>query len=132
MQYWSSHIRDDTNRTFWLGFVIDLLNGPLLLPGNIGPGLEFRLTNQRFRATRFAALPVGAYESHWSVHDHHMNPDGAVQAHRMLQAQTSTAIRFDTFNFTDEQQGDPPKALQAASRSQSVGPAISGIPKPGG
>ncbi|MFO6379257.1 MBL fold metallo-hydrolase, partial [Pseudomonas aeruginosa] len=79
----------------------------------------------------FAALPIGAYEPRWFMRDHHMNPDDAVQAHRTLQAQTSMAIHFGTFNLTDEQQDDPPKALQAALRSQGVDPATFGTPKPG-
>ncbi|WP_134543513.1 MBL fold metallo-hydrolase [Pseudomonas aeruginosa] len=131
VQHWSSRTRSDTNRTLWLGFVIDSPDGPLLFPGDTGLGPEFGLIHQRFGAMRFAALPIGAYEPRWFMRDHHMNPDDAVQAHRTLQAQTSMAIHFGTFNLTDEQQDDPPKALQAALRSQGVDPATFGTPKPG-
>lgn len=131
VQHWSSRTRSDTNRTLWLGFVIDSPDGPLLFPGDTGLGPEFGLINQRFGAMRFAALPIGAYEPRWFMRDHHMNPDDAVQAHRTLQAQTSMAIHFGTFNLTDEQQDDPPKALQAALHSQGVDPATFGTPKPG-
>ncbi len=32
VQHWSSRTRSDTNRTLWLGFVIDSPDGPLLFP----------------------------------------------------------------------------------------------------
>ncbi|WP_410959897.1 MBL fold metallo-hydrolase, partial [Salmonella sp. SAL4362] len=77
VQHWSSRTRSDTNRTLWLGFVIDSPDGPLLFPGDTGLGPEFGLINQRFGAMRFAALPIGAYEPRWFMRDHHMNPDDA-------------------------------------------------------
>jgi L-ascorbate metabolism protein UlaG (beta-lactamase superfamily) len=130
-QHWSARARADTNRTLWLGFVLESAQGPLLFPGDTGLGPEFALIRQRFGPLRCALLPIGAYAPRWFMRDNHMNPDDAVQAHRILEAQQSIAIHFGTFNLSDEGQFDPPRELQIALQEQGVDPATFAVPQPG-
>ena len=130
-QHWSSRTRADTNKTLWMGFVLDAPEGPLLFPGDTGLGPEFRLIHQRFGPMRFAALPIGAYAPRWFMRDNHMNPDDAVQAHRQLASQNSMAIHFGTFNLSDEEQFAPVMALAAALHEHQVPEAEFRAPQPG-
>ncbi|WP_137818297.1 MBL fold metallo-hydrolase [Pseudomonas sp. 2FG] len=131
VQHWSARTRADTNRTLWLGFVLQSAHGPLLFPGDSGLGPEFQLIHERFGPLRFAALPIGAYAPRWFMRDHHMNPDDAVQAHRQLAAQNSMAIHFGTFNLTDEGQFAPPADLAKALAERQVDPSSFRVPTPG-
>ncbi|BBT14871.1 hypothetical protein WP8S17C03_09200 [Metapseudomonas otitidis] len=131
VQHWSARTRSDTNRTLWLGFVLESPDGPLLFPGDTGLGPEFRLIHQRFGPLRFAALPIGAYAPRWFMRDNHMNPDDAVQAHKQLESQHSLAIHFGTFQLTDEGQFDPPRELAKALDYWQIDPDRFRVPSPG-
>lgn len=130
-QHWSARARRDTNRTLWMGFVLESAEGPLLFPGDTGLGPEFRLIRQRFGPMRFAALPIGAYAPRWFMQDNHMNPDDAVQAHLQLESRQSMAIHFGTFNLSDENQFAPPQALHQALLGREVPTEQFRAPKPG-
>ena len=131
VQHWSARARHDTNRSLWLGFVLDSAEGPLLFPGDSGLGPEFKLIHQRFGPLRFAALPIGAYAPRWFMRDNHMNPDDAVQAHQQLASQCSMAIHFGTFNLSDEEQFAPPQELAKALAEREVSANEFRPPKPG-
>lgn len=131
VQHWSARARHDTNRSLWLGFVLDSAEGPLLFPGDSGLGPEFKLIHQRFGPLRFAALPIGAYAPRWFMRDNHMNPDDAVQAHQQLASQCSMAIHFGTFNLSDEEQFAPPQELAKALAERQVPANEFRPPKPG-
>jgi len=131
VQHWSARTRADTNKTLWLGFVLESVQGPVLFPGDSGLGPEFRLIRQRFGPLRFAALPIGAYAPRWFMHANHMNPDEAVQAHRTLEAQCSMAIHFGTFELSDEGQFAPPAELAKALAAWQVEPSCFRVPTPG-
>lgn len=130
-QHWSARSRYDTNRTLWLGFVLESADGPVLFPGDTGLGPEFALIRERFGPMRFAALPIGAYEPRWFMRHHHMNPDDAVQAHRTLESQCSMAIHFGTFRLSDEGQFAPVHDLARALDEQGVDSQAFRAPKPG-
>ena len=49
-----------------------------------------------------------------------MNPDDAVRAHRDLDADTSLAIHFNTFQLTDEPLDQPPRDLAVALQAQHL------------
>ncbi|MBD9679432.1 MBL fold metallo-hydrolase [Pseudomonas sp. PDM18] len=130
-QHWSARSRRDTNRTLWMGFVLESPDGPLLFPGDTGLGEEFGLMHERFGPMRFAALPIGAYEPRWFMRHHHMNPDDAVQAHQHLDSQCSMAIHFGTFRLSDEGQFTPVSDLAAALQQRGVAAERFRAPKPG-
>lgn len=120
VQHWSSRTSRDTNRSLWMGFVLDSAEGPVLFPGDTGLGREFGLMRARFGPFRFATLPIGAYAPRWFMRDNHMNPDDAVQALLTLEAKTAMAIHFGTFNLTDEGQFTPPVDLAKALTAREV------------
>ncbi|SDH69050.1 MBL fold metallo-hydrolase [Pseudomonas panipatensis] len=130
-QHWSARSRRDTNRTLWLGFVLESADGPLLFPGDTGLGPEFALIRQRFGPMRFAALPIGAYAPRWFMRHHHMDPDDAVKAHRILDSHSSMAIHFGTFRLSDEGQFAPIEDLARALLEQGVDSQRFRAPKPG-
>lgn len=130
-QHWSARARHDTNRTLWLGFVLESAEGPVLFPGDSGLGPEFVQIHQRFGPMRFAALPIGAYAPRWFMRDNHMNPDDAVQAHQQLAAQCSMAIHFGTFNLSDEEQFAPVQELTQALLERQVPASQFRAPQPG-
>ncbi|KAF1051842.1 MAG: hypothetical protein GAK43_02219 [Stenotrophomonas maltophilia] len=130
-QHWSARSRRDTNRTLWMGFVLESPDGPVLFPGDTALGPEFALIHERFGPMRFAALPIGAYAPRWFMRYHHMNPDDAVQAHRILESACSMAIHFGTFRLSDEGQFTPLQDLQQALQEQGVAAERFRAPTPG-
>ena len=122
--HWSRRGAFDRNKALWSGFVIETPGGNVYVAGDTGlwDGAYFRAAAQRFGAFRLAVLPVGAYEPRWFMKDQHVNPDEAVQVHRLLGAKTSLGVHLRTFQLTDEAITQPEIELAAALRAQAVSP----------
>jgi L-ascorbate metabolism protein UlaG (beta-lactamase superfamily) len=115
-QHWSARSFFGRNRALWGGFWLRTGGLQVFFAGDSGWGRPFGLIRERLGAPDVALLPIGAYEPRWFMREQHMNPDEAVQAHLALQATTSVAMHFGTFQLTDEAIDAPGSAL-AASRS---------------
>lgn len=113
-QHFSARGLTDRNRTLWCGYVVDTSAGPVYFAGDTGFGSHFAEVRQRKGAPRLALLPIGAYKPRWFMSPVHMSPADAVQAHGILQAQTSLAIHFGTFSMADDGMTEPVRDLQLA------------------
>ena len=109
----------DQNRTLWCGFVIQMGDRMVYFAGDTAFGKHFAQIRERFGPPRLALLPIGAYLPRWFMSPVHMGPDEAVQAHRILAAQTSIAIHHGTFKLTDEGIDTPKQELQACAPGDS-------------
>jgi L-ascorbate metabolism protein UlaG (beta-lactamase superfamily) len=81
--------------------------------GDSGHGPLFAELRRRCGVPEIALLPIGAYEPRWFMHEQHMNPAEAVQAHVTLGARLSLGCHFGCFPLTDEGIDDPFELAQA-------------------
>jgi L-ascorbate metabolism protein UlaG (beta-lactamase superfamily) len=109
----------DRNKTLWCGYIIECQNRTVYFAGDTGFGNHFAQIRDRFGPPRLALLPIGAYLPRWFMSPIHMSPDDALEAHRVLGAQTSVAIHHGTFQLSDESIDSPARQLLASGRPHS-------------
>jgi L-ascorbate metabolism protein UlaG (beta-lactamase superfamily) len=109
----------DRNRTLWCGYIVESAFGTVYFAGDTGFGRHFGWIRERFGPPRVALLPIGAYEPRWFMAPIHMNPEEAVEAHRILGAAASIAIHHGTFQLADESLDTPRRTLLACARGDS-------------
>ena len=101
----------DQNRALWGGFSVLHQKDHCYFSGDTGYSTHFKAIKQRLGAPRIALLPIGAYEPRELMRSMHMNPEDAFQAHQDLEAKSSLAIHYRTFQLTDESREQPEKDL---------------------
>jgi L-ascorbate metabolism protein UlaG (beta-lactamase superfamily) len=109
----------DRNRTLWCGYMIESVIGKVYFAADTGFGSHFGWIRDRFGPSRLALLPIGAYEPRWFMGPVHMNPEDAVEAHRILDAETSIAIHHGTFQLADESLEEPSGRLRTCAPADS-------------
>jgi L-ascorbate metabolism protein UlaG (beta-lactamase superfamily) len=103
----------DRDRTLWCGYMIESTIGLVYFAGDTGFGGHFSWIRDRFGPPRLALLPIGAYEPGWFMSPVHMNPDEALEAHRIVGATSSIAIHHGTFQLADESIDAPAQRLRS-------------------
>jgi len=94
----------DIRKTLWTGYVLEGKSGNIYFAGDSGYGKHFKHIYERFGSIRLALLPIGAYLPLWYMGTIHLSPDDAVNAHYDLNAMTSVAIHYGTFELGDDGQ----------------------------
>ena len=130
-QHFSGRGLFDRNKTLWGGFVVRANAGNIYYSGDTGFHPPFEKIYQRYGAMRLALLPIGAYEPRWFMKPVHINPEEAVKAHQILNAQTSVAVHFGTFRLADEGQFTPIIDLFTALQKEKISPQDFWVLKPG-
>ncbi|HJQ36417.1 MAG TPA: MBL fold metallo-hydrolase [Thermoanaerobaculia bacterium] len=113
-QHFCARALSDRNATLWGGFVISGPSGHAYFAGDTGWGSHFAQVAERFGPMRVAMLPIGAYLPRWFMKPAHISPAEAIEAHTALQAQTSIAMHYGTFNLGDDGYEEPMYDLRAA------------------
>lgn len=101
-QHFSARGVMDRDQTLWCGFWLETNHGPLYFAADTGFGEHFGAIQRQFGSPRVALLPIGAYLPRWFMQPVHMSPEEALDAHRILQAETSIAIHHGTFQLADD------------------------------
>jgi L-ascorbate metabolism protein UlaG (beta-lactamase superfamily) len=117
--HFSSRGPFDRNRTLWCGYLVQSSFGTVYFAADTGFGPHFAWIRERFGAPRVALLPIGAYQPRWFMSPIHMNPEDAVEAHRILGAATSIAIHHGTFQLADESIDTPRQQLLTCAPADS-------------
>lgn len=113
-RHWSRRRPTDTNRSLWGGFVVSGGGRTLYHAGDTGWFDGFREIAARVPAIDLALLPIGAYEPAWFMEPHHMNPEQAIEAHRILGARAMAPMHWGAFQLTDEPLREPVERLRRA------------------
>lgn len=119
-QHFCARGLSDRDANLWGGFVISGPSGNAYFAGDTGWGPHFAEIGQRFAPLRLAMLPIGAYLPRWFMKPVHISPAEAVEAHRLLRAQTSVAMHYGTFNLGDDGELQPLDDLRAALEANRV------------
>jgi L-ascorbate metabolism protein UlaG (beta-lactamase superfamily) len=110
------------NRTLWGGIVISTSAGNIYFSGDtaFGSGNIFQMIKDRFTNFEYAILPIGAYEPRWFMKVHHINPDEAVEIHKILKPNQSIAAHFGCLALSMEGEGRPEEDLMSALRRNQI------------
>lgn len=119
-QHWSKRGLGDKNKTLWGSWGIVSGNKRVYFGGDTGYSPHFKEINQKWGKPDLAFLPIGAFQPEWLMHDSHMNPQEAVQAHLDLQAGHSIGIHFGTFQLSNESIDQPVVDLNQATNKQKL------------
>jgi L-ascorbate metabolism protein UlaG (beta-lactamase superfamily) len=121
--HWSARGLNDRRMALWCAYVLTTPAGTIYHIGDtgFGDGRIFHAVRERFGRPRLAHLPIGAYEPRWFMKPQHMNPEDAVKALRIIEAEQALGHHWGTFRLTNEGVEEPAaeldKALQAAEMS---------------
>jgi len=121
--HWSARGLNDRRMALWCAYVLTTPPGTIYHVGDtgFGDGRIFHAVRERFGGIRLAHLPIGAYEPRWFMEPQHMNPEDAVNALRIIEAEQALGHHWGTFRLTNEGVEEPladlGKALQAAEIS---------------
>ena len=83
-------------------------------------GTELFLDRVEGAVEPLALLPIGAYLPRWFMKPAHIDPAEAVEAHKLLGAQTSVPIHYGTFNLGDDGEMQPLDELRRAIAANGV------------
>ncbi len=121
--HWSARTRRDTNAALWSGFTLGVGERRIFFARDTGfaDGAPFRAAIKKHGRFDAALLPIGAYAPRWFMAQAHMDPDEAVEAHRLLGYPPTLGIHWGTFRLTDEPREEPVERLNAL---------VSGDPRP--
>ncbi|HYM59674.1 MAG TPA: MBL fold metallo-hydrolase [Thermoanaerobaculia bacterium] len=111
-QHFSARGLSDRNANLWGGFVINGPSGNVYFAGDTGWGDHFARIAEEFRPIRLALLPIGSYLPRWFMKTAHIDPAEAVAAHHVLEAQTSVAIHYGTFELGDDGESEGAEEIQ--------------------
>jgi L-ascorbate metabolism protein UlaG (beta-lactamase superfamily) len=113
-QHFCARAISDRNTSLWGGFVVSTPSGRAYFAGDTGWGHHFAQIGERFAPLRLAMLPIGAFLPRWFMKPVHIDPAEAVEAHRVLGAETSVAMHYGTFHLGDDGEQQPLDELAKA------------------
>ena len=114
--HWSARGILDRRHALWASFAIKTSAGTIFHIGDtgFGGGSLYSEIAARYPDIRLATLPIGAYEPRWFMHQHHVNPDEAVEIFQLLKPNKAIAHHWGTFPLSDEGIERPREALTLA------------------
>ncbi len=110
-QHWSSRSPGSRNTRLWGSFILSTRTHTVYFAADTGFGPHFEMIRQRFGPMDLAMIPIGAYAPRWFMKPQHMDPQEALEAHRILAAKQSIGIHWGTFQLTDEAREEPAQVL---------------------
>lgn len=110
-QHWSGRGLLDSCQCLWGGFFISYKGLKVFFAGDSGYAPHFQEIFHRFGAMDVALLPMGCYQPRWFMHEQHMGPQEAIQAHFDLHSRYSIGIHFGTFKLADDSVNQPAAEL---------------------
>lgn len=122
--HWSARWTSDRRMALWAGFVIETAAGKIYFAGDTGfhEGTNYRALAQKHGGFRLAILPIGAYEPRWFMKAQHQNPEEAVQAMQLCQAEFAAGFHWGTIQLTNEPLEEPREKLLQALDASGIAP----------
>lgn len=120
--HWSARGTGNRRMALWCAFVVETPAGKIYFAGDTGfhQGRNFRAASQKHGRFRFAMIPIGAYEPRWFMDGQHQNPDQAVEAFKLIDADFAAGMHWGTFQLTNEPVEEPRDLLLAALDRQGI------------
>ena len=128
-QHFTARSLFDRDLAHWCGWRIDSPRGSLWHAGDSGYCPAFSEIGERYGATDFGMIPIGAYQPRHIMQPMHMNPEEAVRVFLETRCRRAHAMHWGTFQLTDEAMGEPPILLEKSLRKRGIddGAFVAGI-----
>ncbi|MBC96728.1 MAG: hypothetical protein CME63_03205 [Halobacteriovoraceae bacterium] len=111
-RHWSARGLFDRKETLWGGFSLQDDQGThVYFAGDTGYGNFFKKIVNILGPVHLSFLPIGAYAPRWFMKYHHMDPEDAIKAHKVIHSRRSVGVHFETFRLTDESYEAPRQTL---------------------
>ena len=120
VQHWSKRSLTDTRKALWSSWAVTGEQRRFYFAGDTGYFRGFKEIGEKLGPFDLAAIPIGAYEPRAMMEASHMNPEEAVQAALDVQAKTTVAMHFGTFNLADEPMSEPPLRFKKAAAKANI------------
>lgn len=121
MHHWSARTLLDRNRSLWAAYVIETKAGNIYFVGDsgYGEGENFRTVLKKYKAFRFAIVPMGSYDPEWFMSYSHMNPEEMLQAYEDLGKPFLLPTHHMVFPLADTGYGEPQRRLELALKNDA-------------
>lgn len=116
----------DRDATLWSSWAIVGRHHRVFFSGDTGMDPALSAIGERYGPFDVALVKIGAYGKTWP--DIHLNPEEAVELHRMVRGEVMMPIHWGTFNLSHHGWIDPAERVLAAADAAGVRLAI---PRPG-
>jgi L-ascorbate metabolism protein UlaG (beta-lactamase superfamily) len=114
------------DRTLWVSWALIGPSHRIFFSGDTGIMPLFNEVGEQFGPFDATFIKIGAYGKTW--HDIHVDPEEAVEVHRMVKGRLMIPIHWGTFNLSYHGWKEPVERLLVASENSGVNVAV---PKPG-
>jgi len=106
------------NSTFWVTWVIKSPSKSIFFCGDTGPFPGFKEIGAKYGPFDLTFMKIAAYNEQWP--DIHLNPEQAVEAHKMLNGKILMPIHWGTFNLAFHSWYEPSERLVKAAEKNGV------------
>jgi L-ascorbate metabolism protein UlaG (beta-lactamase superfamily) len=106
-RHWSRRWLNDTNHSWWGGYVVRSGDHAVYHAGDTGWFDGFGEIADRCGPLDAAMLPIGGYDPGWFMEHHHLNPEQAGRAFLELGAGIMVPMHWGSFRLTDEPLSEP-------------------------
>lgn len=111
--HWCRRGLFDMNKRLWGGFLIDTGAVKIYFAGDTAYNENmFRDIRGTIGAPDICLMPIGSYSPWYIMRDHHMNPEEAAAAFRILGGEIFIPMHYGTYTLSSEPAGEPPKRLK--------------------
>ncbi|CCD74041.1 N-acyl-phosphatidylethanolamine-hydrolyzing phospholipase D 2 [Caenorhabditis elegans] len=99
-QHWGQRGLFDRNHRLWSGWAVIGENRRFYYSGDTGHcDGEFKKFGEKLGPFDLAAIPIGAYEPRWFMKSQHINPEEAIEVHKLIRAKNSIGIHWGTYHM---------------------------------
>lgn len=113
----------DRDKSLWGSYYIECGKRSVYFGGDGGYSTHFSDIKEKMGAPEFAILGIGAYLPDFFMKPIHTSPSEAVKAHLDLEATTSIAMHYGTFQMASEGFDQPLQDLKKAMEKEKLDPA---------
>ena len=117
-QHFSGRTLLDRNETLWASWAIIGDKHRIYFSGDTGMFDLFKAIGDRYGPFDFTLMHVGAYADEWAKV--HMNPEEAVEAHKMLRGKVFLPIHWGTFRLAFHPWKEPAERLYVKSIAEQL------------
>ncbi len=108
----------DRDEAFWTSWSIIGKNHRVFFSGDTGMTPQFSEIGERLGPFDIAFIKMGAYDEQWP--DIHLNPEQAVEAHRMLKGNHLVPIHWGTFDLALHSWQEPIERFIVAAENAEI------------
>jgi N-acyl-phosphatidylethanolamine-hydrolysing phospholipase D len=122
-QHFSGRTLADTNRTLWMGVVVEFQKEGkrLYFAGDTGYNAhDFKTIGAKFKTFDLSLIPIGSYIPRRFMSPMHINPEEALMIHKEVGSKLSIGCHWGTFKLSSESLDRPPFDLYCALQKEKM------------